>query len=95
MNGHGRVAPFEHGEQTRDTDAPAGAGALSTRRWARERVIERCCGLDVHKQTVTACVRVPAGTTSPEPRSSAVRTKFAESARRAGTRSATSVPTSR
>jgi transposase len=24
-----------------------------------ERIIERCCGLDVHKKTVTACVRVP------------------------------------
>ncbi len=24
-----------------------------------ERVIERCCGLDVHKETVAACVRVP------------------------------------
>ena len=24
-----------------------------------ERLIERCCGLDVHKKTVTACVRVP------------------------------------
>ena len=24
-----------------------------------ERRIERCCGLDVHKKTVTACVRVP------------------------------------
>jgi len=24
-----------------------------------ERVIERCCGLDVHKKTVAACVRVP------------------------------------
>src|SRR5262245_19446685 len=24
-----------------------------------ERVIERCCGLDVHKKTVTACVRLP------------------------------------
>ena len=24
-----------------------------------EQVIERCCGLDVHKQTVVACVRVP------------------------------------
>ena len=24
-----------------------------------ERVIERCCGLDVHKASVTACVRVP------------------------------------
>jgi transposase len=23
-----------------------------------ERVIERCCGLDVHKKTVAACVRV-------------------------------------
>lgn len=24
-----------------------------------EQVIERCCGLDVHKVTVAACVRVP------------------------------------
>ena len=24
-----------------------------------ERVIERCSGLDVHKKTVTACVRTP------------------------------------
>src|SRR2546425_9947714 len=24
-----------------------------------DRWIERCCGLDVHKQTVAACVRVP------------------------------------
>ena len=24
-----------------------------------ERVIERCCGLDVHKKTVAACIRVP------------------------------------
>jgi len=27
-----------------------------------ERVIERCCGLDVHKKTVVAGVRVPGGT---------------------------------
>ena len=29
--------------------------------WKRpmEGVIERCCGLDVDKKTVTACVRVP------------------------------------
>jgi transposase len=25
-----------------------------------DRVVERCCGLDVHKASVTACVRVPA-----------------------------------
>jgi transposase len=24
-----------------------------------ERQIERCCGLDVHRDTVAACVRVP------------------------------------
>jgi hypothetical protein len=24
-----------------------------------ERVLERCCGLDVHKKTVAACVRIP------------------------------------
>jgi transposase len=24
-----------------------------------ERVIEQCCGLDVHKKTVTACMRAP------------------------------------
>ena len=27
-----------------------------------ERVIERCCGLDVHKKTVVACVCVPGRT---------------------------------
>src|SRR3954469_20477757 len=26
-----------------------------------DRVVERCCGLDVHKASVTACVRVTAG----------------------------------
>jgi transposase len=25
-----------------------------------KRIVERCCGLDVHKKSVTACVRVPA-----------------------------------
>ena len=34
-------------------------GALSTQRCAMEPLIDRCCGLDVHKKTVTACVRVP------------------------------------
>ncbi len=24
-----------------------------------ERVLERCCGLDVHKKTVAACIRIP------------------------------------
>jgi transposase len=24
-----------------------------------DRVVERCCGLDVHKDTVVACVRTP------------------------------------
>src|SRR5262245_24341548 len=31
-----------------------------------ERVIERCCGLDVHKKTVVACVRVPGRTSAGE-----------------------------
>jgi transposase len=31
-----------------------------------ERVIERCCGLDVHKKTVVACVRVPGGASARE-----------------------------
>ena len=26
-----------------------------------EQVIERCCGLDVHKKSVTACIRLPGG----------------------------------
>jgi transposase len=28
-------------------------------RCAMERLIERCCGLDVHKKTVSACIKVP------------------------------------
>ena len=31
-----------------------------------ERVIERACGLDVHKKTVVACVRVPGQARAPE-----------------------------
>ena len=27
-----------------------------------ERLVDRVCGLDVHKQTVAACVRVPGST---------------------------------
>jgi len=30
-----------------------------------DRVVERCCGLDVHKASVTACVRVPAESGGP------------------------------
>jgi len=57
-----RIVAFEHAEQSRDQDAPAGAGAPSCGGDAMERVIERCCGLDVHKKTVVAGVRVPGGT---------------------------------
>ena len=31
-----------------------------------DQVIERCCGLDVHKKTVVACVRVPGPTKTRE-----------------------------
>ena len=31
-----------------------------------ERVIERCCGLDVHKKTLVACVRGPGQTSARE-----------------------------
>src|SRR5215216_4603054 len=30
-----------------------------------DRVVERCCGLDVHKASVTACVKVPAESGGP------------------------------
>ena len=52
------IVAFEHAEQSRDYDAPAGAGAHCRGRDAMERRIERGCGLDVHKKTVVACVRV-------------------------------------
>src|SRR2546422_4073712 len=51
-----RIVAIEHAEQSREQDAPAGAGALRRGGAAMERVIERCCGLDVHKKTVVACV---------------------------------------
>jgi Transposase len=54
-----RIGAVEPAEHSRDQDAPSGAGALSRMRCAMERVIERSCGLDVHKKTVTACVRIP------------------------------------
>jgi len=42
-----------------------------------ERLIERCCGLDVHKATVSACVRVaqrPGGAVKQEVRTFATTT---------------------
>ena len=42
-----------------------------------ERLIERCCGLDVHKATVSACVRVtqrPGGELKQEVRTFAATT---------------------
>ena len=42
-----------------------------------ERLIERCCGLDVHKATVSACVRVaqrPGGKVEQEVRTFATTT---------------------
>jgi hypothetical protein len=39
-----------------------------------ERLIERCCGLDVHKATVSACVRVPGGEVQQEVRTFATTT---------------------
>src|SRR2546425_2277803 len=57
-----RIVAIEHAEQSREQDAPAGAGAHRRGGDAMERVIERCCGLDVHEKTVVACVRVPGGT---------------------------------
>src|SRR5262249_16811750 len=62
-----RIVAIEHAEQSRDQDAPVGAGAPSSYGGhAMERVNERCCGLDVHKKTVAACVRVPGLTTARE-----------------------------
>src|SRR5262245_53955242 len=54
-----RIVALEHAEQSRDQAAPADAGAYRRGGAARERVIEQCGGLDVHKKTVVACVRVP------------------------------------
>jgi hypothetical protein len=55
-----RIVAFEHAEQTRDRDAPPGGGDTgSGGGGGMELVIERCGGLDVHKKTVAACVRVP------------------------------------
>src|SRR6266511_101615 len=53
---HGAIEPVE---QSRDRDSPASAGDTSQGGQAMEQVIERCSGLDVHKKTVAACVRVP------------------------------------
>ena len=62
-----RIVAIEHAEQSREQDASAGAGAYRRGGAAMERVIERACGLDVHKKTVVACVRVPGRTSAREP----------------------------
>jgi transposase len=61
-----RIVAIEHVEQSREQDASAGAGAYRRGGAAMERVIERACGLDVHKKTVVACVRVPGRTSARE-----------------------------
>jgi transposase len=62
-----RIVAIEHVEQSREQDASAGAGAYRRGGAAMERVIERACGLDVHKKTVVAGVRVPGRTSAREP----------------------------
>src|SRR5437899_6568627 len=59
-----RIVAIEHAEQRREQDAPAGAGANRRGGDAMERVIERGCGLDVHKKTVVACRAGPARASS-------------------------------
>src|SRR5688572_4585090 len=55
-----RTGAREPVEQSRAQDAPVRAGAIShTGGHAMDRILERVAGLDVHKKTVTACVRVP------------------------------------
>src|SRR5207302_8419671 len=51
----------EHAEQNRLQGAPPVDGHVSWRRPTMERQVERCCGLDVHKDTVAACVRIGGG----------------------------------
>src|SRR4029453_11220990 len=51
----------EHAEQNRLQEAPPVDGHVSWRRPTMERQVERCCGLDVHKDTVAACVRIGGG----------------------------------
>src|SRR5437870_10666391 len=53
-----RIVAIEHAEQNRQTRAPTDGGATDWRGRAMERQLERCGGLDVHKETVAACVRV-------------------------------------
>src|SRR2546427_9822067 len=40
-------------------EAPPGRGQTSTGGGVMDQLIERCCGLDVHRDTIAACVRVP------------------------------------
>src|SRR5712691_8660764 len=40
-------------------EAPPGRGQTSPGGGVMDQLIERCCGLDVHRDTIAACVRVP------------------------------------
>src|SRR4030095_11802184 len=50
---------FEHGEQSREREAPPDHGTPYGGGDTMDRLIARCAGLDVHKKTVAACVRLP------------------------------------
>src|SRR5260370_21438532 len=55
-----RIVAFEHAEQSRVQGRLLRAAVrLSPGGGVMDQLIERCCGLDVHRDTIAACVRVP------------------------------------
>src|SRR5712692_3692154 len=54
-----RIVAFEHAEQNRAQGGSSGRGTFLPGGGVMDQLIERCCGLDVHRDTVAACVRVP------------------------------------
>jgi hypothetical protein len=53
---------FEHVSQILcDARGPWAATSSAARRWALEVIVDRCAALDVHEDTVMACVRKPSG----------------------------------
>src|SRR5262245_53706925 len=52
------LLPLSTASRVVTSAAPAVGGQRMPRRRGMDRQLERCCGLDVHKETIAACVRI-------------------------------------
>jgi transposase len=58
--------PIEHAKQNHSFETPPAAVSHDPEEEKMQQIVERCAGLDVHRSSVVACVRVPKPDGQPE-----------------------------